>query len=243
MPEIKVIYKTSDFLVINKPAGVLVHRPVGSKFLNSSNNTVVSWLLDNYPEVRNVGEKFRPGIVHRLDRDTSGAMIIALNQKSFDYFKNLFKQEEVKKTYLALIFGIVPKSGKIDKPIGLSRKGVVKRTTYLKKAKLVKSAVTLYQRIKSFKFKGQEFSLVKVIPLTGRTHQIRIHFSSIHHPIVGDSMYGRKSNPFGLKRPFLHSLSLEFNSFLQREGRVRIEAGLPADLEDVLNALQFKMNG
>src|SRR3989344_8368647 len=133
MPEI--IYEDKNFLVLNKPAGLLVHGPCKS---------LVDWLLVHYPEVKSVGDdpETRPGIVHRLDRETSGTLLVPRNQESYIYFKKLFQSHEVKKTYLALVRGVVhEKEGLINKPLGL-KTGSVKRTVFTKNARMIKEAIT-----------------------------------------------------------------------------------------------------
>lgn len=243
MPEIKVVYEDKNFLAVDKPAGVLVHKVQSSKFKDSE-ETLADWLLKKYPEVKKVGDEpaLRPGIVHRLDKNTSGAILIARNQTYFDYLKNLFEKNEVKKTYLVLVWGkIESKTGIIRKPIGILR--TVKRT--VTGGKMVKEAITEYEVIKFLKLKKdkekeQIFSLLKVMPKTGRTHQIRIHLASIGHPLVGDELYGPKQNPFNLKRQFLHAESLEFN--LPDGGRMKIEAELPDDLKNILKVFDNTCN-
>lgn len=238
--DLKIIYEDKNFLAINKPAGLLVHQ-INLK----PEYTLVDWLIKRYPDIKGVGDapEIRPGIVHRLDKDTSGVILIARNQKYFEYLKELFSPygrqgKQIKKTYLALVWGEVKqKTGEIIKPISL-KSGGVKRTVW--KGKMEKEAITEYKVIKSIKYKvssikEEVFSLVKVIPKTGRTHQIRIHLASIGHPIVGDSLYGSKTNPFNLERQFLHAESLEFPI---EEGRmIKIEAELPEDLQNVLSGL------
>ncbi len=231
--EIKVIYETPDFLMINKPAGVLVHGIEG----HASSNTLVDWLLKKYPKVKNVGDlpagrqalPIRQGIVHRLDKDTSGVILVCLNQDFFKYAKNLFQEHKIKKKYLALVWGAVsPQKGIIKKSIRI-KDGAIKRTVWRGKGE--KEAITEYKVIKYF----DGFTLLEVMPKTGRTHQIRVHLTSIGHPIVGDSLYGHKENPFGLKRQFLHAESLEFN--LINGSRIKIEAELPDDLKNVIEKL------
>ena len=241
--DLKIIYEDKNFLAVNKPAGVLVHSIKDSRFKiqDSKEETLVDWLLNKYPEIKNVGDdpKTRPGIVHRLDKDTSGVILIARNQKYFEYLKKLFSPygiqgKQIKKTYLALVWGeIKQKIGEIIKPISL-KSGGVKRTVW--KGKMEKEAITEYKVKKIVKNEeGKVFSLVEVMPKTGRTHQIRIHLASIGHPIVGDSLYGSKTNPFNLERQFLHAESLEFPI---EEGRmIKIEAELPEDLQNVLSGL------
>jgi len=236
MDEPKIIYEDKDFLAIDKSAGMLVHGVV-----NKSNRekTLVDWLLKNYSEIKGVGDlpEIRPGIVHRLDKDTSGVMLVAKNQKAFDYLKKLFGNREIKKTYLALVLGRVnpPAGGKIgiiDKSIKI-KSGTIKRTVW--KGKDEKTAVTEYKLIESLKLGNQEFSLLKVFPKTGRTHQIRVHLASISHPIVADSLYGPKKD-FGLKRQFLHAEAIEFTDILGK--RIKIESDLPEELRGFLKTLQ-----
>ena len=219
-----IIYEESDFLVINKPAGLIVH-PV-----KDGEESVVSWLLKNYPEVATVGDdpENRAGIVHRLDRDTSGVMIIPRTQEAFLFFKNLFQTKTVHKTYIALVYG-APKElkGVIDKPIGLNS-GTVKRTVHVKNAKMVKDAVTDYEVIKTFEIGGVQVSLVRVSPKTGRTHQIRVHMASINCPIVGDTLYGPKKQSIQISRQFLHADSIEFPT--PRGNRLTISADMPEEL-------------
>jgi 23S rRNA pseudouridine1911/1915/1917 synthase len=271
--EIRVLYEDKDFLAVYKPANLLVHATI-----NSKEPTLVDWLVKKYPEIRNVGDppaggqasQIRPGIVHRLDKDTSGVILIARNQKYFEYLKNLFQTRQIRKNYLALVWGEVhpvrngvsngvkPKSGVIEKPIAL-KSGSIKRTVW--EGKMEKQAITEYQVLKYFTItnsydrksllyfshprksasnprQSATFSLLKVFPKTGRTHQIRVHLASIGHPVVGDSLYGKKENPFGLKRLFLHAESLEFSP---AEGkRIKVEAELPEDLKNALKKLKTK---
>ncbi len=219
-----VIYEEEDFLVINKPAGLIVH-PV-----KDGEESVVSWLLAQYPEVATVGDdpENRAGIVHRLDRDTSGVMIIPRTQEAFLFFKNLFQTKTVHKAYMALVYG-VPKEarGIVDKPIGLNS-GTVKRTVHVKNAKMVKDAVTDYEVIKSFEIEGVQVSLVRVSPRTGRTHQIRVHMASINCPIVGDTLYGPKKQAIRISRQFLHADSIEFPT--PRGNRLTVSADMPEEL-------------
>ncbi len=234
MEQPKIIYESKKFIVVDKPAGLLVH-PTAI----SGDPTLVDWVLKKYPEIKSVGDnpEIRPGIVHRLDKDTSGVILIARNQNYFEYLKKLFQTRLMKKTYLALVYGkLEPKTGTIEKPIAI-KSGTVKRTVWMKKSKDAKEAITEYEVLKYFKAARDlpYFSFLKAVPKTGRTHQIRIHLASIGHPIVGDSLYGKKENPFGLKRQFLHAESLEFNTAEGR--RIKIEAELPEELKSVISKL------
>jgi 23S rRNA pseudouridine1911/1915/1917 synthase len=216
-----VIYEEAEFLVIHKPAGLIVH---------GEHPSVVDWLAENYPETKTVGDdtENRAGIVHRLDRDTSGVMIIPRTQEAFLFFKNLFQTKAIKKTYLALVYG-APKDmrGVIDKPIGLNA-GTVKRTVHTKNAKMVKDAITNYAVIKTFEISGAKVSLLKVEPQTGRTHQIRVHMASIGCPIVGDTLYGPKKQPIQISRQFLHADSIEFPT--PHGNRLTMSADMPEEL-------------
>jgi 23S rRNA pseudouridine1911/1915/1917 synthase len=259
MEEPEIIYEDDDFLALNKPAGMLVH----ATSRDGVEKTLVDWLLGKYPEIKNVGDSLeihpafgearfikRPGIVHRLDKDTSGVMIAAKNQKAFEYFKNLFSPygrspegrqgSQIKKTYLALAIGEVrPPAGggigTINKPIRL-KNGSVKRTVW--EGKDEKEAITEYKVIDYLKIKtqkgGQIFSLLEVSPKTGRTHQIRVHLASIGHPIIGDRLYGGKKS-YSAGRQFLHAQSIEFTDMSGK--RMKIEAGLPEDLRGFLQNL------
>lgn len=225
MQEIKIIYEDENILAVNKPAGLVVHGP----------DSLVDWLLKNYPEIKNVGEDpARPGIVHRLDKDTSGVILIAKNQKSFEYFKNQFIDRKIKKTYLVLVDGIINppaggNSGIINLPIAKSKKDFRKKTAVGKMVGITREAVTEYKVVKRF----NKYTLLGVYPKTGRTHQIRVHFKAINHPVVGDKLYGKKEQI--LPRQFLHAQSLEF---INLDGsRIKIEAGLPDDLKNFLNML------
>ncbi len=223
-----IVHEEKDFVVVNKPAGILTHRT-----LHSFEPALADEAVEGYPEMAKVGDlsDLRPGVVHRLDKDTSGVIVFARNQKFFEYLKKCFQAGEVKKTYLALVWGVAPERGIIDVPIGL-KSGTTKRSVLARNMKMVKSAVTEYKTLKHFTFGADEFSLVKIFPKTGRTHQIRVHFLHIHHPVVGDPLYGKKKNPFGLARQFLHADTIEFP--LPEGRRIALSADLPHDLEAVL---------
>ncbi|MEK7506248.1 MAG: RluA family pseudouridine synthase [Patescibacteria group bacterium] len=239
---IDIIYENDDFVAINKPAGMLVHRPERGPKSTQKENVLTDWIKEHYPETNEVGDtpSLRPGIVHRLDEDTSGILLIAKNQHFFDHLKGLFQKHEVKKTYLALVHGRMTGKGRIEKPIGLIS-GSVKRSVNGKKLKMVKEAATEYKVLKVLKGK---YSLLRIFPETGRTHQIRVHLASIGHPIVGDRLYGNKKEDgelgkeLELTRQFLHAESAEFN--LEDGSRIKIEAELPGELTDFLESLQAK---
>ncbi|MFH1162432.1 MAG: RluA family pseudouridine synthase [Candidatus Jorgensenbacteria bacterium] len=311
----EVIYEDRDFLVLNKPAGVLVHGVSGNpdadpdgtvgagrsglrskhrreQGAKSSEETVVDWLLRYYPEVKGVGDPStgsgqapsagshlrpatdgqagqapsassgqapstgsstgahskssgqvtpaRPGIVHRLDRETSGVLVVARTQPFFEYLKRLFQTHAVVKTYLALVHGLVKARGVVDVPIGL-RAGSVKRSVRARHMKMVKEAVTEYRPLKVFERdtsggKPELFTLVELTPRTGRTHQLRVHLASIGHPVAGDALYGVKGNPLALSRHFLHAESIAFS--LPDGKRMRFDAELPDDLKHIIDGLK-----
>lgn len=228
------ILKTEpEFIAVDKPAGVLVH-PVAGGVLEG---TIAGEALSAYPEIANVGDapKERPGIVHRLDRDTSGVLVICRTQPFFEYLKGQFQEHKVKKTYMALVHGRPAQKGKIDKPIGL-RSGTTKRSASAKKMKMVKPALTEYETLSSYAQGDEMYSLVRLVPKTGRTHQLRVHLAAIGCPVVGDPLYGREKNQWNLKRQFLHAASLEF---MMPDGRpMRIESELPKELKEILNHLK-----
>ncbi len=231
--EPKILYENNDLLVIDKPAGILTHASLDN--LNSP--SIASWLIDKYPFISQVGEdKLRPGIVHRLDKDTSGVLIIVKNNNSFFYLKNLFKQRKVKKRYIALVKGELKQSkGEIDFPLTRSKKSTVKQKVVVKKTEetKAKTALTKYQVLE--RFKG--FTLLEIIPETGRTHQIRVHLASIGFPVVGDKLYGKfkKSDNLNLSYHFLHAQEV---SFISPTGeKLVIKTSLPQELKEFLNQL------
>lgn len=244
MRNIKIIYEDEDILAINKPSGLVTH----PKNINDGQPSVVGWLLSKHPDIKNVGDwhnfpeqeaesRLRPGMVHRLDKETSGVLLIAKNQKSFDYLKDLFKNGEIKKSYTALVWGRVEKnSGTINLPLG---KLGTKQTTKIHGGKELKekTAVTEFRVLKRF----QGLTLLEVHPKTGRTHQIRIHLKSISHPVVCDSIYGKKSDcPDKLGRLFLHAEKI---SFVTPSGKaMTLETGMPSDLEEFLKTLPEERN-
>jgi len=226
MEEPRVVYEDKNFLAVHKPAGLLTH-PIRIRTASFKEPALTDWLIARYPEIREVGDspEWRPGIVHRLDRATSGVILVPRTQKYFEYLKALFQKGEIKKTYLALVFGdLHGKSGEIKKAIGLG-KGV-KRS--VRSEKMVKEAVTCYEVVKFKKIQGEIFTLLKVMPQTGRTHQIRVHLAYIHHPVVGDVLYGPRRGPQWSTRLMLHALSLEFT--LEDGKRMHLEDDPPPEL-------------
>ena len=227
--DIPIIYEDKNFVAVNKPAGLLVHQVRNKK----SEPTLVDWLIKNYPEIKKVGDNLedRPGIVHRLDKETSGVLLVPKNQEYFEYLKGLFQSGGIKKTYLALVWGRVsPGKGIINKPIGL-KSGTIKRTVFTKNAKMVKQAITEY-KVKEYL---PLHTLLEVSPKTGRTHQIRVHLTSLGHPVVGDKLYGKKKAE--LNRLFLHAYSLEFAP--ESGNRIKLTADMPSDLTQYLSSAKL----
>jgi len=246
---IKILYEDENLLAINKPAGLVVHSDGKSK-----EPTVVDWILKKNPAIKNVGDPsptsldpeqagleqvvLRPGIVHRLDRETSGVILIAKNQETFEFLKNKFAEREIKKEYLALINGHLKKEwGVIDLPIGKSKTDFRKKSTHTGKLSgKIREAKTEYKLLERF----DKYDLVQVTPKTGRTHQIRVHMRALNHPVVGDKLYGfgGSISPDGLNMHFLHAKSIELE--LLDGTNLKIEAELPEDLKGVLMGLRAK---
>ena len=237
MRNITILLEDHDFAIINKPAGLLVHQTFRDRISKKKEETLADWVVKKYPETKSVGDdpNTRPGIVHRLDKETSGLLLIARSQKFFDYFKKLLQNGGVKKTYCALVHGEIKKVQTINSPIGLIS-GSIKRSTRAKKMKMIKEAVTEIEPIKALETESLKYTLLWVYPKTGRTHQIRVHLASIGHPVVGDKLYAsKKLKSFGLERHFLHASSLEFST---PDGkRIRVEAELPNELQKILSLL------
>ncbi len=236
--DLPIIYEDADFVAIDKPPGLTVHKTSAE----DPQTTLADIALELWPEIRGVGDlpagrqgtNLRPGIVHRLDRDTSGVMLLAKNQKSFEYLKSLFHEHTIRKTYLALVYG-TPKepSGTIDMPVG--RVGA-KTTTHIHGTRdlVERSAITDYRVTRRF----TDYSLLECMPRTGRTHQIRAHLKAIGVPIVGDPLYAPGKETLGLDRPFLHAWKLELTT--QTGTALRLEADLPENLQKTLDMLESK---
>ncbi len=227
---LEIIYEDKNLLVVNKPAGLLTHPTLKQK-----RHTLANALLARYPELREVGENpLRPGIVHRLDQDTSGLLVIAKNQKAFFSLKEQFLKKTVRKKYLALTYGIPkPREGTIEYAIRPSTQNRLKKvaiknpTSVLHEKKSTRNATTNYKVIETIR---DEFALLEVTPLTGRTHQIRVHLAAIGHPVVGDRLYGRKSSL--LKRQFLHAYALTLTGLNKK--KISVTIPLPDDLKQFL---------
>jgi 23S rRNA pseudouridine1911/1915/1917 synthase len=228
----QILAQTKDYLILEKPAGLLVH-PTD----RNETNTLADWLRTEFPQVKKVGdEPMRPGIVHRLDKDVSGLMVVALNNDAFDFIKKQFQDRTVKKEYLALVHGSMrANSGEIDTPIERSKEtGLMKAN---KMAEVSKTAITIYNVEKKF----VNYTLLRLQIKTGRTHQIRTHLYSIGHSIVGDSLYRtkdlrKKKKTIENLRIFLHAAYLEFTDL--ENNRQKYSSSLPSLLKDFLNTIK-----
>ena len=219
---LKIIYMDSDVICIDKPPILVVHRDPGHP-----SGTLVNALIHHFPEVAKVGHEDRPGIVHRLDQDTSGVMVVARSPRAWSFLTDQFKRRVVWKTYLALAWGrITASEGKLDWPLGRHPKEGSRMSV---RARSPKRAETFFQVQRAFK----DTTLLEVKPVTGRTHQIRVHLAAAGHPIVGDPVYGRKKEPREFPRIFLHAQTLSF-LHPETEERLTFASPLPSDLEAVI---------
>lgn len=208
--DMRILYEDADMVAIDKPAGMMAH-PDG----HTTDETVSDWFARTYPASAEVGETQRlqdgteirrPGIVHRLDRDTSGVLILAKTPEAHAHLKAAFHDREVKKTYLAFVYG-VPKErkGTIEFSIGRSNKDFRLRSAQPKAKGTLREAITHYQVVSDL----GTHALVKLMPATGRTHQIRVHMKALHHPVVADPLYApKRPGDFGFKRLALHAYEL-----------------------------------
>jgi 23S rRNA pseudouridine1911/1915/1917 synthase len=227
---LRIVFEDPDLVVIEKPAGMVVHPAAGH-----SSGTLVNALLHHVTDLSGIGGEVRPGIVHRLDRGTSGLMVVAKNDRSHQELSRQFSDREVEKEYIALVWGLVQAGRRIDAPIGRDAAHREKMSTRARRARSAVTRVTWARHLKGV-------SLLKVAIATGRTHQIRVHLSTIGHPIVGDSLYGgvHRRVPADLRavmrleRPFLHAARLSFTH--PTDGRrIDFDSPLPPDLESVID--------
>ena len=231
--ELPIVYEDADLVVVNKPPGMVVHPAAGH-----DSGTLVNALLYHVDDLSGIGGEKRPGIVHRLDRGTSGLMVVAKNDAAHQELARQFHDREVSKEYLALVWGVVVAGRRIEDPIGRDPNNRLKMTN---RARRSREAVTRIVRVFQV---NPALALAQIAIHTGRTHQIRVHLSSIGHPIVGDTLYGglRRRLPFDIRavlrldRPFLHAAKLAFKH--PRDGRrMEFESELPPDLKSVLDDL------
>jgi 23S rRNA pseudouridine1911/1915/1917 synthase len=225
--QLNILYEDAQVIVLNKPAGMVVHPSLGH-----SSGTLIHAVLGHAPDIEGVGGVRRPGLVHRLDKNTSGVIILAKNDSAHLFLQKQFKDRQVIKTYLALVEGH-PKTpeGRIEAHIGRDTRDR-KRMAIVSEDK-GKLAISEYRTKESF----AQFTLLEVDILTGRTHQIRVHLAFIHCPVVGDTAYGRKKPTLKLKRHFLHAERLSLTLPDENEART-FNAPLPNDLAHVLANLR-----
>ncbi len=219
-----IIYQDENVIVVDKPAGLTVHPAPGHP-----RGTLVNALLAACPDLRGIGGTLRPGIVHRLDKDTSGLIVVAKNDRANRALQAQLKAREVKKTYIALVRGVPqPREGMIEAPIGRNPKN-------RKKMAVVANGRDAQTKYRVVEVLGDgEYSLVEAQPISGRTHQIRVHLAALNHPIVGDATYGKKSEL--VDRQFLHASKLDFAMPVSQR-RIEFESPLPADLRRALQRL------
>lgn len=238
--QIEVIFENDDLLVINKPSGIAVHRDG-----KNTEDTLAEWLLETRPDIASVGEAvvlnntqvLRPGIVHRIDKDTSGLLLIAKSNEYLDFLKQQFKTRRIKKTYFAFVYGIpADVRGIIDRPIGRSAGNIRKWATGKEVRGITREARTRYKVIET----GSGVSLLEVWPETGRTHQIRVHLASIGHPIIADPLYApKRSGKLGFRRLALHARGL-FVPLPKGKEKV-FEAPFPADFVKARESLKIDL--
>ena len=233
-----IVFQDPDIVVLDKPAGMVVHPGAGHR-----SGTLVNALLHHITDLSGVGGELRPGIVHRLDRGTSGLMVVAKNDGAHQELSRQFADREIEKEYIALVWGVVQAGRRIDAPIGRDPQNRQRMSTRARRSRSAVTRVTFAEQLKGV-------SLVKVAIATGRTHQIRVHLSTIGHPIVGDAVYGgvhRRTTAnlravMRLERPFLHSARLAFTH--PADGRrVEFESPLPLDLQSVLDEIRHHEQG
>ena len=251
---IKILFENKNIIIIKKPTGLVVHSDG-----KTHEPTVVDWILEHYPEINGVGENMiitdkddneseinRPGIVHRIDRDTSGILVIAKTQESFLDLKEKFKNREIVKKYQALVYGW-PKNetGIIDAAIGRSNKDFRMKQAGPGARGQLRDAQTEYrvldyyedQRKKNKQKQFEKYALLECSPKTGRTHQIRVHLKFINHPIVADSLYrGKRKECLGLDRTALHAYSIEFTDI--DGNNIFVKSEMDADITETIFLLK-----
>jgi len=243
---VEIIYEDENIVAVNKPAGLVVH-PDGK----TREYALTDWIMEHYPHIKEVGEPaeyngetvLRPGIVHRLDRETSGVLVIAKNQKAFAHLKEQFQGRTIRKTYYAFVYGSVKQDkGVIDRPIARSAKDFRLWSAQPGARGTAREAVTEYET----EMRSESVSYLKLVPRTGRTHQLRVHLKAINHPIVCDRLYAparalradgaKRECILGFKRLALHAFCLELS--LPGGSLLRLEAPLPEDFEKAIAKLK-----
>jgi 23S rRNA pseudouridine1911/1915/1917 synthase len=224
-----IVFENDDLLVVNKPAGMVVHPSPGH-----DSGTLVHAALGHAPEMKGIGGEERPGIVHRLDKETSGLIIIAKNEQAHRWLQDQFRTRKVEKIYLALVDGKPPTPrGRVEAAIG--RNATHRKLMAVVPMEKGRESISEYRTLESF----PAHTLLEVHPLTGRTHQIRVHMAFLGCPITGDTIYGKKKPTVDLDRHFLHAFRLKI--ILPGENQARVfEAGLPVELRNILEEVRRK---
>ncbi|GAB4463553.1 MAG: RluA family pseudouridine synthase [Anaerolineales bacterium] len=222
-----ILFENDDLLVVNKPAGMVVHPAAGH-----ASGTLVNAVLGYDPDLEGIGGEERPGVVHRLDKETSGLILLAKNERAHRWLQDQFRLRNVEKTYLALVDGKPPTpAGRVEAPIGRDPKN--RKRMAIVPASKGREAVSEYKTLEEF----DKHTLLEFHPLTGRTHQIRLHCAFLKCPIVGDGVYGRKTPTIEIGRHFLHAWRLKILLPNEKEPRT-FEAPLPDELESILRFLR-----
>jgi 23S rRNA pseudouridine1911/1915/1917 synthase len=236
-----IVYQDADLIVVDKPAGMVVHPAAGH-----DSGTLVNALLHHVDDLSGIGGEKRPGIVHRLDRGTSGLMVVAKHDRAHEELSRQFREREVEKDYIALVWGEVMAGRRIDLAVGRDPSNRKKMSSEPARIRRSREAVTRIVRAEHF---GRVLTLAQVAIHTGRTHQIRVHLSAIGHPVVGDPLYGgvHRRVPGDVRavrhldRPFLHAARLAFTH--PSDGRrMQFESELPEDLQRVLDEVREAFN-
>ncbi len=224
-----ILFENEDVMVVNKPAGMVVHPSAGH-----ASGTLVHAALAHAPEMEGIGGELRPGIVHRLDKDTSGVIIMAKNDAALGWLQKQFAERSVKKRYLALVDGAPPTpTGRIEAPIG--RDPSHRKKMAILSAGKGRNAISEYKTLERF----AEHTLLEIAILTGRTHQIRLHCAFLGMPVVGDTLYGHRRQKIEISRQFLHAARLSIILPGEKKPR-RFEAPLASELEEVLRELRSR---
>lgn len=224
---IDIIYEDDDIVIVNKAQNMVIHPGV-----DNESGTLVNGLLYHIKSLSTINKDIRPGIVHRIDKDTSGALIIAKNNKTHKALSLDLKERQVKRVYLALVHGRIENdNGRIDAPIGRNEKNRMKMTVKYKNSR---NAISHYKVVCRF----DEYTLVEVKLETGRTHQIRVHMDYLNHPIVGDPVYSNRKNKFGLDKQMLHSYKVGF-IHPSKKKYVEFKADLPSYFSNIINQLKI----
>ena len=223
---LKVIHSDDHILVVDKPSGMVVHPAAGVR-----NRTLVNALLYHFPEIEGIGPVERSGIVHRLDKETSGVMVVAKSLNAYYSLQRQFRERGVEKIYIGLVWGKMPqKSGEMTWSLGRHPKHGGKISIMTKKPRAAKTQYDVEKEL-------EEFTLLRIKPITGRTHQIRVHFAAAGHPVAGDSRYGRRKEKIKSPRLFLHAAQIAFHH-PDSGKRVHFSSPLPEELKTFLNKIE-----